>query len=218
MFEKLLLAIAFTLGQCAPVPAKTEEPAQFRTPPAPTISFKNILRVTCGNPNDPDSVSLGTAFYVGKGVFVTAYHVVKDKLVCVDDSGVILPVGLVDEKHDAAFFIMPNREAYTTDGISYSCSGFKHDKIYYSIGYAYGSELQMNKLKATKEKSNNEFIVGGIALPNMRLLTGLLIPGMSGGPIVDGDGIAYGINNVTGLFGTKAYSYELKETALCKDS
>lgn len=74
----------------------------------------------------------------------------------------------------------------------------------------------MYKLKATSVMTPLNFLVQGKPHVGLRELKGVLIPGMSGGPVVDEDGTIIGINNVTN-FGiwNKAWSRELKDTILC---
>lgn len=68
----------------------------------------------------------------------------------------------------------------STNFVSY---GFNKPGIYYTCGFPYGGDLACQPFLPV---SNNYFLVIG---------TGYLVPGQSGGPVLDPDGIAVGLNS-----------------------
>jgi hypothetical protein len=176
----------------------------------PTVNLSAVRPITC----DEGS---GTGFVIDYNKLVTALHVADDTN-CVDaETGVTLTTYHKDEKHDLA--IMEGKYPVGGPYIKYSCEPYRTGRRYVSLGYRH--MFRMDTLTASPGYTGPGYLVGGKPYPGMRLLLGGIVFGMSGGPIVDPEtGYAHGLNNVASWNNegkiVKAYSYEFKDTALCK--
>lgn len=216
MFKKALLLLALVLGACSQPQEAVADAAIPKANP-PTLNLNYVIKIQCTD-TTKDKSGVGTAFYIGNGQFITAAHVANFNTVCIDPySGLDMPVTKVDEKHDISLIQMPTvLTPWAEKGMQIDCGGFDKDEFYYSIGWAAGQALLVNKLTPVKGYTDEEFTADNTKRPGMKIFDGLLIQGMSGGPVTNTDGKVVGINNVTGYFYTSAYSYELKNTFLCK--
>lgn len=157
------------------------------TPAFPATPYRHadeaIVRVECGG--------VGTAFHIGKGLYVTAAHVVAG---CKDQPGIVI----YDEAKDVAVI----RGAVIKARIKYSCSRFNPGEEYLAIGFAHGFPF-----KTFIPVIASKFIQKGY-----QSFIGEMIPGMSGGPILDEYGRAHGIVNMR----WPGRSQELADTVVCK--
>jgi S1-C subfamily serine protease len=151
------------------------------------LNTSAVVRIECEK-------ATGTAFHVGKGVYVTAAHVVED---CVD----IIPLVAYSapESLDYAVFLGPVIE----DKFEVKCDGFEPKKEYLAIGYGFGFEEPMYQ----------PWIASSFSQDGYRSFIGEAIPGMSGGPVLDKEGKVHGIVNMR----WPARSQELRDTVLCED-
>ena len=98
-------------------------------------------------------------------------------------------------------------------GLKVDCSGFRDGHWYFAIGYARGLPTQtMVVLRASKATTRT------VDRDGYYILTGrpTVIPGMSGGPILNAAGEVVGtINAYNPMFGL-SHSRELKGTPLCR--
>lgn len=170
-----------------------------------TINLEMIRHVTCISP-DGLSGGFGTAVFINDNMFVTAAHVSNNRICRDTQTGTLLTQYYVDEEDDIALLT-----ATTGPGnpIRFTCERFRTGQTYFTLGYVDG-QLILNRLVATDD-------YGNVIFNHLRRLNGLLIPGQSGGPIIDENGIMVGINNVTNLTREYAYSRELADTVLCEN-
>lgn len=195
----------------------SKEVSKIHKFPEPTVIIGYIQRIECET-ND-NRVITGTAFYIGNDTFITANHVVEDRPFCRDSfNQQEMVIDRVSKKHDFATIKFKNISGLGSHGMKINCNGFKSGRKYSSFGYALGTVFVMNNLKATGKFTKPNHTVENKPYGGMRELKGMLVQGMSGGPIVDDLGYVVGINNVTADAGTKAFSYELKDTFLCKSN
>jgi hypothetical protein len=193
-------------------------PPQMIMSPEPTVSLSAIRMIAC----DEGS---GSGFIIGRDTLATALHVAS-LTNCQDrETGARLVTYERDEKND---FALMTGDLPKVPYIKYNCQSYQTDKMYFSYGispWAYSSPVfGQYKLTAASDYTDDGFLVGedNRPMPGMRHLEGYIVPGNSGGPIMDMDGYAVGINNVSerGMFGyaviNQGYSYELKNTILCK--
>lgn len=94
-------------------------------------------------------------------------------------------------------------------GLRINCEGFKDNEIYWAVGYAWGGPVQrVITLVGTgqKDSSTGEAILLG---------NPTVIPGMSGGPILNSRGEVVGtVNQYSPMF-PLSLSRELRDTSLC---
>lgn len=147
-------------------------------PVAFTHNEAAIVRVYCERTN---GAVWGTAFKITRTQYVTARHVVLDGTCYVAGQRVL--VHTIDETHDYASFDGPPSDAV----LEASCEGFKHGKTYLSRGYAHGDPFDVISPQ----------IAIGFRLGGFQVFAGEpVIPGMSGGPMLDEQGRVAGLNNM----------------------
>ena len=173
----------------ASVPAGTAEPR-------PIANYPMVHQVICAG-------GKGTAFRIGPTTLVTAEHVSAIGGCTVDG----IPFTATPEKDlDVAILDYPLPRL---GGMRINCEGFKPGRYYFAVGYAKGWPWQtMVVLYATYRKADN----------GQRMLLGspTVIPGQSGGPVMDETGAVVGVVNAYSPFFPISFSRELKDTSLCK--
>lgn len=179
----------------------------------PTVNLSAIRWIDCGK-------YMGTGFMVAKDTLATALHIADGK--CVDLA--TKSPATVYHRDEARDFALMRLKIDVGPYIKYSCNRFKTGNTYSSYGWS--SYLQdrtifrQSKMKALFDYQ--KFSIKGKSYNYMRHLYGPMVYGHSGGPIIDDDGYARGMNNVGdtilfGLFVTgHSYSTELADTILCK--
>lgn len=181
-------------------------------PPIPTpffIHMNLVRRVICSGG------TIGTAAVISNSQVVTAAHVIRGQTSCTIDAEPVT-FDYVDNDLDVAVLGWPNR---IPTRFFINCNPMRAGDGYFSVGYAFGSELVVQNLIATDNYENIRMSMGAhgnILLRHIRTLRGNIYRGMSGGPIVDENGLLVGINNTTHPEGLPiAGSRELRETYLC---
>jgi hypothetical protein len=165
------------------------------------VDYPEIRQVLCDD-------SAGSAFRVGAGAFVTAWHVASSAGCKIDGE----PIDIVhkDEAHD--FVIL--RTQVLGGGLRIDCGGFVDGEGYAGVGYSHGGDKQ--------EVIAVVSMAGLSALDVWMQFTNLwgarFIPGQSGGPVLNKNGevvgVVYGYNTAAPL----SYSQALKDTILCQGS
>jgi hypothetical protein len=145
----------------------------------------------------------GTAFRIGGTHWLSVAHVTALHACSID--GQPITVTEQDGKRD---FARLDAGIVPQNGMQISCKGFIPGHWYWSVGYPLGGPIQMAiPLYATYAKSPS----------GLRILLGeeAVIPGMSGGPVMDETGAVVGLVNAyqpgTGI----SMSRELRETSVC---
>lgn len=142
--------------------------------------------------------SAGTAFKVGPNTYATALHVVEGPFPCYV-AGRVIEVTHRDPEHDYATFIGPASPAT----IKVSCEGFRFQRMYMARGFPGG-------------RSHNIFTPWqalGFKFQGFDVFVAAdAIPGMSGGPVMDGDGRAVGLT----VRHSPARAVALRDTGYCK--
>lgn len=198
-----MLTLALTIGLFSALIQTPQIPV-----PSHDINDTAVRLVLCKE-------GLGTAWVIKKDILATAEHV-ANMTDCKDaETNRPLRNYHMDVKNDFALMTM---DTGTVRPIKYSCARFRTLNTYMSYGYG-GGQYEHNPLLATGIRTDEDFMVGGrdgvTPMPGMRHLYGRIIGGASGGPIVDRHGVAHGINNVSDGK-NDGYSYELRDTILCK--
>lgn len=213
-----LILAASLLAATAALPPREVSPS-----PEPDVNLSGIRLISCNEGS-------GTGFVVGENVLATALHVAR-MTGCKDSrTGDALATYHRDPTNDFALMVGTYPKLLT---MRWSCEGYKvHDRYdaYGISGYGINmSVFRQYKVIATSTITDENFLVGKmdgsskrVPVPGMRELRGYIVPGMSGGPIARSDnGLIVGMNNVGTFFfdflvQNVAYSFELKNTILCK--
>jgi V8-like Glu-specific endopeptidase len=160
-----------------------------------------VVQVVC----DKES---GTAFYLGNGLFMTAKHVpVADEHCRIGPSLItIVSRGALDWSIVRANFYPPYR-------VAYSCDRVPPGRDLLVTGYAEGNGWQVTThLRATDSRDRRD---GSLETK------GPIIPGQSGAPVADLDGVVYGIASWTRMADDDLDALpasgivEMADTALC---
>jgi hypothetical protein len=169
--------------------------------PAPTfIANDYIERISCAEGS-------GTGFKLASGQWVSVWHVVK--LTGCQIDGLPILVLEHDERGDFAIFTIPgdNRRG----GFEVDCAGFKDRQWYHAQGHALGLPvIRSIPIMAAHVLSHLGENRGWAVLAYNNV-----IPGQSGGPVVNQDGEATGTVNAYHLIWPISYSRALKDTSLC---
>jgi hypothetical protein len=157
------------------------------------VLFPMVKMVDCGT-------SRGTAFYADNRL-ISASHVTESA--CFVDG-----VFLKQTHEDGLDF---SSEPSTVSGYKINCEGFKDGETYFAVGFAHGLPVQrLIVLTGTGQKADN----------GMALLWGAptVIPGMSGGPIINMKAEVVGQVNMYSIILPVSLSREMKDTSLCEKS
>lgn len=158
--------------------------------PAPAVRVNDsaIVRVEC-------TQSVGTAFRVSANKYVTAAHVVRGTKCRIDGKSVENVKMYPD---DLATF---TSEATAPGVVKLDCSGFVPEKHYLAVGHAFGNYFL----------TYEPLIAAPFVQANQQTFVGEVIPGMSGGPVLNIRG------EVVGIVSRRwpARSTQLKDTEVC---
>lgn len=169
-------------------------PVPASAPDALFVHIPAIHQVVCNE-------GLGTAFEAG-GWMISVAHVTSLHGCHIGNMPVFpKPEGELDF----------STIALPANGFRINCQGFRDGEIYWAVGYAQGLPIQrMITLVGTGEHDpNGEAIL--IGYPTV-------IPGMSGGPIIDSGGRVVGTVNMYAIDYPLSFSRELKDTSVCSKS
>lgn len=172
------------------------------------INLEPVRHLYCGN-------STGTGSLIGSDRVLTAAHVTGTVRECRDDASKTMgQVIYVNSDLDIAVVQFPVAQLPTRT-MRYSCKGFREKKTYYAIGWQNGTELVINRVVGTKIIDDRSDKKSGTLFNHVAMVRGYIIPGMSGGPIVDEDGVMVGTNQATNHDG-RAWSRPISDTYLCR--
>lgn len=214
---RFLVVISVVLAMAAQ--ACTVETAAVQDAPAPPpppiqnlsqryfFNLDSVVYLDCGD-------MVGTGEIIGQNRIMTAAHVVGKAEAC--RIGILQAV-VVENNADLDYAILEVPTGMVRRPVRLSCAGFVSGQTYYAIGYAHGRDFAITRLTATSRFDENgkdsEF---GTLFTHTRILDGEVYRGMSGGPIVNQDGVVVGITSAT-IVGIRpqALSRELKNTTIC---
>jgi S1-C subfamily serine protease len=177
-----------------------------------TVNLSAIRHLICDNDKWQ-----GSGFLIGDHIIVTAHHMIADGPCIDEETGLKLVTYKDDPKHDLA--LLTNSELPTDmPYIKISCQPFKKGQDYYAYGITdYGEEREILRENTIRAGKYGDFLVEGLyghMQYHMRYFSGPIAPGMSGGPVVDGQGYAYAVNNAAS--DTDTLLYEFKDGILCQ--
>lgn len=176
----------------------------------PAVNVDTIRRIRCAK-------SHGTGFMVGKDTMITAHHVIDGATGCVDDeTGNALEVISFNRDQDTAvvrFANMPKR------WLKVDCGRFVTDQTYYALGFAGvgQADIMLTRMRGRANYESGRDGQNFASFWAMRSLAGVIIGGMSGGPIINDRGHVVGMNNLTGDYYKTGLSREMADTYLCND-
>lgn len=175
------------------VSATDPRPANTQSGIAPDAMVE-VVQVRC-------LASAGSAFYVGPRVLLSVAHVTSASGCFIDGE----PVKVIGKQGDFTILLAPRP---VDKWLRVDCEGFKRGRVYTAWGFARG----LPSLTSVDMVATGRFISG------FARLWGIfnVIPGQSGGPIVDPQtGRAVGTVNVYNAQRGDSGSVELKGTVLC---
>lgn len=162
----------------------------------------------------------GSGFIAADGVIATALHVASMTNCRDAETGNGYVTYHRDTVHDFALMtgVTPDMLPAKVD-----CGGYVKGKEYIALGItSFKQRFSLFRRVTTIAQGYEDITVGGNDLRGIYQLDGNIVPGMSGGPIDDAEtGAVVGITNV-GYFTRNgdpvgvSYSFELKDTVLCK--
>jgi hypothetical protein len=176
----------------------------------PTIDPKSIRKIKC-------TAGHGTGFVIAKGKMMTAYHVIANQAQCSDEeSGEVLIVVYQNPSLDIAVLGFTHTKG-SPDALPVRCTAFETTGTYYSYGFAGvgESDMMVTRLRALTDYTDGVDMVSKTPFYHMRILKGVVIQGMSGGPILDDSGRVVGMNNLTAAGYRFGLSREMRDTYLC---
>lgn len=192
MFESLfagLLSLALNTSQ------------QIQTQPATFVQSAYIEKIDCEEGS-------GTGFKLADGRWVTARHVSKLTNCLVD--GLPILVTYSDDWGDISTFVVPGDKR--KGGYQVDCDGFLDRHWYSAQGHAEGLPVitAVNIMYAELAQWAGKDRGWSVLVYNR------VIPGQSGGPILDSlSGKVVGVVNAFGIFFPISFSRELKRTVVC---
>jgi hypothetical protein len=211
---KILLILATLAMATSPVMSPKDERTYTVNP---TVDLSAIRSIICVG---RDGEWEGSGFLIGPGILATANHIGKlDRCFDRDTQSRIYSYKL-DPRHD--FALMTGKELPTNiPYIKYNCEKFTKGEAYYTYGMTdYGQREQifrMNRVVFTGDYSKTHDDVPGFQdSAGMGEFNGAVAPGMSGGPVLDDEGVAHAVVNAGDNKTTVLFS--LADTPLCPPS
>lgn len=161
------------------------------------VSNPYVAQVSCER-------SLGTAFKIATGQWVTVDHVSSNGGCRVNG----LPIFVITTDPEGDFSVIDFGDR-TPGGLPVDCDGFHEGEWYYGIGFGWG--LPVPQVKAVRHTAYPWLLE-----PNWnRLDANRFVPGMSGGPVLDSQNRVVGTVNAYGMIRI-SFSRALKDTVICK--
>ncbi len=210
--KKLLLLIgAFAVLLGVPGDRLVEQTADRPRAAMPKLDRDSSPKMKC-------SRGTGTGVVISRDTMLTASHVVTGGKTCTvqdTNSNDGSPATLDHDDVSNDFATMRGR--FRGKPVEVNCGGFVTGETYYINGYPYGNARITVPAVATSQYANSR-PVKGPTTKRLRELNGSSHPGMSGGPIIDGDGRVVGIVSARPVNDRSiTMAKELKDTFICAD-
>lgn len=167
------------------------------------INLSSVAFVDCGD-------FTGTASIIGRDTLITASHVVGNAKTC----SIMGSPAVVSSNHpELDYAILTIGTTAIAERFPTSCAGFIPGRAYYAIGFAGGRVFAVTKLIAGQKRESNYSNGDNF---EVRFLTGRSYHGMSGGPVIDENGVQVGtVISVSTNGEHTTQSLELKDTSIC---
>ena len=195
MIAKTLLAALLCAAPCSVVPATA--PVITYDEQRLKMDYPLVVKVSCAEGS-------GTAFRVGGKKLLSVAHVTSLHNCAIDGH----PIRVIENDGILDFSVI-EADLPGSNGFRIDCGGFRPSKWYWSAGYAYGLPYQ-TVVGIYSTAFTNVF--------GMQVFIGkhMVIPGMSGGPVLNAAGEVVGtVNAYHPLFGL-SYSRALRDTSVCR--
>jgi hypothetical protein len=195
MIVKALLALALASASVPVAPATA--PVITYDEQRLGLQYPLVSQVICDK-------GKGTAFRIGGNRFLSVAHVTIHSGCAIDGH----PIKVIENDTKLDFSIIeagPKR----IGGFKINCGGFQTSQWYWSNGFALGLSYQTTVALYSTAYDDNT---------GKRIFIGrhMVIPGMSGGPVLNPAGEVVGlVNAYHPLFGL-SFSRALKDTSVCK--
>lgn len=152
----------------------------------------------------------GTGFKIADGRWITVAHVAKLTACSID--GLPISVTHIDDHGDFAVIAVPGD--HRRGGIAVNCGGYRNGVYYWALGHARGDPFP--EIVPIRHSDYLTELGGG--LHGWAVFYGQMavIPGMSGGPVLDQTGRVVGTVNAYNPFWPISFSRPLSETVICK--
>ena len=163
------------------------------------VNHPSVVQVVCVE-------GLGSAFRVGEHGLVSVNHVTR--MTDCTINGEPVKMRLADVARDVSF----GRIESVGPGLTVNCGGIRDGERLYAIGYAKGRPRQ--RLVTVR---GSDFATNAMRWRGFSTLVGAeyFIPGMSGGPLLNGAGEVVGtVNGYAPLAGV-SFAQSLSDTAIC---
>ena len=158
--------------------------------------YQQVHQVMCDR-------SRGTAVRISEDTYLSVHHVSVNKGCRINGE----MIRVVEESPELDFSIL--HTSRTGRGMKISCEGIRPGSWVFAVGYANGWPIQrMTMHLATPHKSNSGFVV--------LLGHDTVIPGMSGGPVLNAKGEIVGMVNAYNRVFGMSFSRDLKDTSVCQ--
>lgn len=149
----------------------------------------------------------GTAFRITPDLYLSVNHVTKHQGCTI--GGLPITVKYADPVGDFSIVQAPLR---VEGGIPISCKGYTNGEYYYAIGFADGLPWSQ---AVTIHADWLATLLYGDKLQNVFKGIETVIPGMSGGPVLNAQGQVVGVINAYNGYGM-SWSRALRDTVICE--
>jgi len=172
-----------------------------------TVKFIECVNQQVGNTVYGNT---GSGVVIGRNTVLTALHVVYGNSCAIEGQ----PVKIISSSVSEDVAIISVNLLTNSPIARYSCDGFKSGERYVSFGFASSGAKYEPLIAANNTVSTNPSNKFPFQVDNLSVLKGTILHGMSGGPIINDNGLIIGINNGSdskSIVGSRPIS----ETPLC---
>ena len=200
--------IACFFGAILAMSATHSHASQLNT----NFNTDSVKYIECVNGIKKDTIYMnsGSGVVINYNMVLTAMHVVYGAQCTIDHQ----PVKVIAASKTLDVAVLSVKLPPGTPVAKFSCEGYQFGSSYTSYGFSsknpiYEPVVRTRDVTFTNPNDHFPFIV-----QNLSGLHGLVLQGMSGGPIIDQNGVVIGINNGSDSHSVVG-SRPLSETPLC---